>query len=91
MIRKLCLILVILLLPLTIFADEFRIPFSVYPKEIQAKFAEHGRKLDLNGNDRTEDSWGFIENKGTAFVIYTYRSATKKDFKVIRKILMGED
>ncbi len=88
-IRKLCLILVILLLPLTCLSDEFRFPFSVYPKKLQAKFAEYDRKLDLNGNDRTEDSWGFIENKGTAFVIFTYRSATKEDFKIIREILSG--
>ena len=85
---KVYLILLILLLPLTCFPDEIKIPFSVYPKKLQAKFAEHDRKLDLNGNDRTEDSWGFIENKGTAFVIYTYRSATKEDFEIIREILL---
>lgn len=86
--RKLCLILAILLLPLTSFADEFRFPFSVYPKKVQAKFAEYDRKLDLNGNDRTENSWGFIENKGTSFVIFTYRSATEEDFKIIREIFL---
>ena len=85
---KLCLILIILLLPLLCSADEIKVPFSVYPKKLQAKFAEHDRKLDLNGNDRTEDSWGFIENKGTSFVIYTYRSATSEDFKIIREILL---
>ena len=86
---KVCLILLILLFPLTCFSDEFRFPFSIYPKEIQTKFAEYDRILDLNGNDRTEESWGFIENKGTNFIIYTYRSTTKEDFKIIKEVFAG--
>ncbi len=90
-ISKLCLILVLLLLPLNSFADEFRFPFSVYPKKLQAKFAEYDRKLDLSGDDRTEDSWGFIENKGSSFILYTYRSATSEDFKIIKEIFLEGD
>ena len=70
------------------YPDELKFPFSVYPRKLQAEFAEYDRKLDLNGNDRTEDSWGFVENKGTSFIIYTYHSATKEDFKIIREILL---
>lgn len=88
---KFSLIVTILLLPLACFADEIRYPFSVYPKKVQAKFAEYGIKLDLNGNDRTEDSWGFIESKGSSFIIYTYRSATKEDFKLLREIFLTEE
>jgi len=82
MLKKLCLIL-ILLSPLTCCADEFMFPFSCYPKQVQEKFAEHGKKLDLDGNDRTEESWGFIENQGTNFKIYTYYSATEEDLQII--------
>ena len=64
---------------------------SCYPKEVQAKFAETGRKLDLSGNDRTRDSWGFLDNRGGNFVIYTYRPATEADFKAIEEIVLLGD
>ncbi len=86
---KFLLIIIILFITTNCFSDEFRIGFSVYPKELQKQFAEQGRKLDLSGNDRTKDSFGFIENKGTSIVIYTYRSATEEDMKLILKIIQG--
>ncbi len=86
---KICLVLLILLLPLTCFSDTFKIPFSCYPKKVQAEFAKYDIKLDLDGNDRTEDSWGFIKNQGTVYIIYTYRITTNKDLKIIYEILFG--
>ncbi len=67
-------------------ADELSIPFSCFPRELQAKFAEHNLKLDLGGNDRTWDSWGFLENKGGSYIIYTYRSVTKEELNLVMKI-----
>lgn len=87
----LALLILLLLLPLACFAEEFRFPFSCYPKDVQKQFAEYNKKLDLDGNDRTEDSWGFIENKGTFFKIYTYFQTTKEDKEIIRKVILEGD
>jgi len=87
---KIAFIIIFLFITAFAYADAFEIPFSVYPKELQAQFAEEGKKLDLSGNDRTKESWGFIENKGTEFIIYTYKSATIEDLNLIKKIIMGE-
>ena len=92
--KRLLTVIGVLLLVTTIsVADELQIPFSAWPKEIQIAFAETGRKLDLSGNDRTEDSWGFIENKGSNYTLFTYRSVTKEDFEIIMKITseVGKD
>lgn len=62
-------------------------PFSCYPKEIQKKCAEYGKKLDLSGNDRDENSWGFLVNEGTQFTIYTYESITEEDLELMLEIL----
>lgn len=91
--RKLIYVLVIVSLitfSLSTFADEFSIPFSVYPKQLQAKFKEHNLKLDLSGNDRTEDSFGFILNKGTSFSIFTYFNLTDEQMDVLLDILLEE-
>lgn len=85
--RRFLFILVLFLFITSAYADEFRIPFPCFPKQLQARFAEYNRKLDLDGNDRTKDSWGFIENKGTRFIIYTYYSATEEDLNIIMAIV----
>lgn len=84
-------IIVFLLLMTTAFADELQVPGSCYPKVLQEQFREYGLKLDLSGNDRTEDSFGFIDNRGTSFNIITYRPLTRDDFNIISKILFGEN
>ncbi len=65
------------------------VPFSCYPKEVQEAFALNDLKLDLSGNDRTEESWGFIENKGASFVLYSYKPLTQEDFVLLNQILFG--
>jgi len=73
-----------------VFADKLIVPYDCYPKEMQAEFAKTGRKLDLSGNDRTKNSWGFIVNEGSQFIIYTYKGATQDDFSAIMGIVQGE-
>lgn len=68
------------------FCDQLEIPYSCYPKILQERFADNNLKLDLSGNDRTQDSWGFIENKGTSYKIFTYRSVTPEELSLIMKI-----
>lgn len=71
------------------FADQLELPFECYPKSIQEKFAKHGKKLDLSGNDKTPDSWGFLENKGSKYVIYTYKPLEIPDeIDLVQKIIM---
>ena len=70
-----------------VLSDELQIPYSCWPIELQEEFAKSGRKLDLIEAERTEDSWGYVLNKGHKFVIYTYRSATQEDFTVIKDIV----
>lgn len=71
-------------------ADQFVIPFDCYPKQIQEDFENRGYKLDLDGNERTKESWGFIENKGAEFIIYTYRSATDEELRMIIEVVNKE-
>jgi hypothetical protein len=70
-------------------ADEILIPWSCYPKQVQEAFAEQGMKLDLSGNDRTPESWGFLENKGMEFIIYSYKPMTKQDWENFNLIFYG--
>lgn len=69
-------------------ADQLVIPFGCYPKELQEDFAKEGHKLDLDGNDRDKDSWGFLRNEGNQYVIYTYLPVNKEEFQLFLKIIL---
>ena len=88
---KILIIILLLLITTSCFSDELQLPFSVYPKKLQAKFIEKGYKLDLSANDREEDSWGFIVSEGTKFSIFTYHPVTQKEMQDIIKIMGEED
>jgi hypothetical protein len=87
--KKIALIILLMLIMSNCLAAEIIIPFSVYPKQLQKSFADRGYKLDLNGNDRTPDSWGFIENRGTEFKLFTYAPVTQEDFAIIKEIVFS--
>lgn len=84
--KKYIIVLILLFITVTASADKLIISNTVYPRALQEEFAKNGVKLDLSGNDRTEDSWGFIENRGTEFWIFTYKNATMEDFDLVDKI-----
>lgn len=65
------------------FADKFQINYSCWPQEIQAEFKKHDIKLDLDGSERTDDSWGYILNEGSSYTILTYKSATPEQMKLM--------
>ena len=69
------------------FADKLIIQRDCYPRELQAEFLERGYVLDLNGIDRTKESWGFIENEGNQYMLYTYKSVTDKELTDILEII----
>ena len=69
--------------------DEFKIPFSCYPQEVQKFLAEHDRKLDLIHEPRTIHSWGYLFNKGSEFNIYTYKPATDEDMDILLELIHG--
>lgn len=70
-----------------VYADKLCIPFSTYPKAIQKEFARVGKKLDLDANNRTESSWGFLVNKGTEFELYTYQNVTLEELDLIDEVI----
>lgn len=80
-------LILLLFFAVTASADEFRIPYECWPRELRREFAAEGKKVDLSGSDRTQESWGFIENKGDKFVIYTYRSINSDDLALIMNIV----
>ena len=88
--KKYIILIILLLIANTAFCDKFIIPFSCYPEELQKEFAEYDRKLDLDGKDRTEDSWGFIFNEGSQYIIYTYKSATMEDLDIMKEIIFNQ-
>ena len=84
--KKIILTAVFILLTSILFADVIKIPFSCFPKQLQKEFKKNHIKLDLSGNDRTKDSFGFINNLGTNFEIITYKSITIEELELIKKI-----
>lgn len=88
--KKLLTFIFIFLVAATGYTDMLIIPFSGYPKEIQARFKEYGLKVDLDGNDRDKESWGFIDNRGSEIILYTYTSVTDEDRMLVMDILKGE-
>lgn len=82
-------IMVLLLMINKCYADTLIIQGDCYPKKIQQAFLERGYKLDLNGIDRDENSWGFIVNEGKTFKIYTYKSVTLDELEIVKEIING--
>lgn len=68
------------------YSDKVSIPFDTYLKLMQVEFYERGYKLDLDGNNRTKESWGFIENRGNKFNIYTYKPITVEELEMIKEV-----
>jgi len=73
------------------YADELQIPLPCYPKQVQQFFLDRGYKVELNGNERDKDTWGFIENKGTSFTVVSYYPITDKDLQVIQELVTTTD
>lgn len=69
------------------FTDELQIPFSCWPIELQKSFSLEGKKLDLSPTERTEESWGYVYNKGSEYILYTYHSISSEEFELIKKIV----
>ena len=90
---RIALILIIILLLCNVaYADKLGIPFDCYPKAIQEAFAEEGLKVDFRAEDRTKDSWGFIQSEGSRYYIYTYhpipRELQQEIFPILTKIIL---
>ena len=68
-------------------ADIIQIPFSVYPRELQKKFAKVGKQLDLSADNRSKKSWAFIRNNGTNYDIVTYAPTNVAELELIQKIV----
>ena len=85
--KKLALIIILLFITTGVYADTLLIPNSCYPRQLQETFAENGLKLDLSANDRTKESWGFIESRGTTYNLHTYKSVTEEELNLIQEIV----
>jgi len=70
-----------------LYADKLLVPFECYPKEVQKLYIENGLKLDLDRNDKTPDSWGFLINEGGQYWIYTYKPVTDEELYLMLKIM----
>ena len=85
--QALILFSVIFLLSPKVCADQIQIQFTCWPQELQTKFLENGKKLDLSANDRTDDSWGYLFSKGSEYVIYTYHAVTGEELDIVKKVV----
>ena len=61
------------------FADEIEIPFAVHMDKFMEECSANG--LDLYGRDSSQ---GFVENKGSRFIVYTYKMATDEQLSIIK-------
>jgi len=84
------LVMVMLLLTRNAGADELIIGRDCQPKNLQIQFALRGYQLDLDGNDRDENSWGFLKNEGNQFKIYTYKSVDTRELAMVREVVNGQ-
>ncbi len=80
-------LILIFLLTGTAYCDKLQVPFSCYPKQLQEVFAGQGIKLDLDGNDRTPESWGFLKNEGAEYYIYTYYAVTEEGLMIVMDLI----
>lgn len=84
--KTLITILIFLAITTSAYSDEIKIPFSCWSMDLQTKFAESGKKLDLDPNERTQESWGFVKNEGNKYSILTYRGVTIEELELIKEI-----
>ena len=80
--RMLILVAVLASFSIVSFADIIEIPYGMNVKQ----FKKDAKKEGLDFYDK-KDSFGFIENHGQEVVIKTYRSATKEDLTIIRRLV----
>jgi len=85
--KNIFILILFTLITFTAHPDELAIPFSCYPKAIQQEFAKNGFKVDLDPNERTVGSWGFIINKGAEYVIYTYNPVSDVELSIIMTVI----
>ncbi len=60
------------------FADEIGVPFAIHVEDFKADALEHD--FDLYDGD------GFIQNKGSRFVVYTYKRVTPEQLSLITEL-----
>jgi hypothetical protein len=89
--KKLLVVILLMFIASVALADKLIIPFSCYPKEVQARLATKGFKVDLDPNDRDVNSWGFIVNEGTRYTLVTYMPVSIEELQIIQALLMGEN
>jgi hypothetical protein len=88
--KRLICSLIIIFFATAVYADKIIIPFSCYPKEIQKRFAEKQKKVDLSQNDREQDSWAFIRSNGSDYEICTYAPVTIEELELIKSVVMPQ-
>ena len=72
-----------------VFSDEIEFPFTCNVTKAQEVFKLNGMKLDLSGNEKTDDSWGYIESRGSKFILYSYKTLTREELQLIENIVFG--
>lgn len=65
---KILLAIILIFITTQAMAMDFEIPFRCYKQTLIDEFAKVGIILD----SENEDSHGFIENKGSQYIIHTY-------------------
>lgn len=85
--KRFIILILLLVISGSAMADKFMVPHSCYPQKIVRKFAEYGLKLELSGEYRDKDSWGYLINEGNKFTIYTYYSVTEEERLMLLEIL----
>lgn len=60
------------------FADEIQIPFAIHVDQFKKDAKEAG--FDLYDGD------GFVENKGGRFVVYTYKTISFENLRLLKEL-----
>ena len=61
------------------YADEIKIPFSVYMDDFKSECKAQG--FDIYG---TKESHGFVEDKAGEFIVFTYKRATPEQMDIVK-------
>lgn len=84
-------IIIFFILCTSCLADELQIPLPCWPQQLKEEFEKGGLILDLDSGQRTKDSWGYLVNKGSNYIIYTYGVLQPNDFGLIQEIVFKVD
>ena len=85
--KKLLFLIVFILIFSNAHSDILQVRFECNPEIIQEAFLSKGYIVDIDGEKKSQYSWGFIRNNGMEYEIITYKPITEKELDMVKEII----